>query len=169
MGVYRKTKTPATQQVYLTPQDIKGRYTDWFDPCPHPRPVWDGLQVSWGEHAFCNPPWGNIRPWVEKALQERERENGCVVHMLLPPATSTATWHDLIFPQATRIIFLRRYTPYLRVSDGKTVAMPSCIVTFDGQTSGRPGGVSLIGPEAQDQTGKAEFLSMIAAGRSDQH
>ena len=52
--------------------------------------------------------------------------------MLIPPATSTATWHDLIFPQATRIIFLRRYTPYLRVSDGKTVAMPSCIVTFDG-------------------------------------
>ena len=130
MGVvYRKKKAAPTQQVYLTPEDIKSRYTDWFDPSPHPRPAWDGLQVSWGKRAFCNPPWCNIRPWVEKALQERDK--GCVVHMLIPPATSTATWHDLIFPQASQIIFLRRYTPYLRVSDGKTVAMPSCIVTFD--------------------------------------
>ena len=134
MGVvYRKKKAAPTQQVYLTPEEIKSRYTDWFDPSPHPRPAWDGLQVSWGERAFCNPPWCNIRPWVEKALHERDE--GCAVHMLIPPATSTATWHDLIFPQASQIIFLRRYTPYLRVSDGKTVAMPSCIVTFDWQTS----------------------------------
>ena len=124
-------KAAPTQQVYLTPPDIKGRYADWFDPCPHPRSEWDGLQVSWGERAFCNPPWCDIRPWVQKALEERDK--GCVVHMLLPPATSTATWHDLIFPQATQVLFLRIYTPYLRVSDGKTVAMPSCIVTFDGQ------------------------------------
>ena len=129
MGVvYRKKKAAPTQQVYLTPEDIKSRYTDWFDPCPYPKPAWDGLQVSWGERVFCNPPWGNIRPWVEKALQERDK--GCVVHMLIPPATSTATWHYLVFPKASKTIFLRRYTPYLRVSDGKTVAMPSCIVTF---------------------------------------
>ena len=83
MGVvYRKKKAAPTQQVYLTPEDIKSRYTDWFDPSPHPRPAWDGLQVSWGERAFCNPPWCNIRPWVEKALQERDK--GCVVHMLTP-------------------------------------------------------------------------------------
>ena len=134
MGVVdRKKKTAPTQQVYLSPPDIKSRYVDWFDPCPHLRPAWDGLEVSWGQHAFVNPPWGNIRPWVEKALLERDK--GCVVHMLIPPATSTATWRDLIFPQSSQIIFLRRYTPYLRVSDGKTVAMPSCIATFDGQTS----------------------------------
>ena len=74
MGVvYRKKKVAPTQQVYLTPENIKSRYTDWFDLAPYPKPDWDGLEVSWGVHAFCNPPWGNIRPWVEQALLERER------------------------------------------------------------------------------------------------
>ena len=68
MTVYRKKKAAPTEQVYLTPLHIKGHYADWFDPCPHPHPPWDGLELSWGDRAFCNPPWCNIRPWVEKAL-----------------------------------------------------------------------------------------------------
>ena len=66
---------------------------------------------------------------VEKPLEERDK--GCVVHMLIPQATNTATWRDLVFPKASQLILLRRYTPYLRVNDGQTVVMPSCIVTFD--------------------------------------
>ena len=30
--VYHKKKAAPTQQVYLTPEEIKSRYTDWFDP-----------------------------------------------------------------------------------------------------------------------------------------
>ena len=56
------------EQVFLTPSSILKHYDGWFDPCPHPRPVdFNGLEMSWGEKAFVNPPWGNIRPWVEKS------------------------------------------------------------------------------------------------------
>jgi hypothetical protein len=47
---------------YLTPPDLKRRiYGKWdlnFDPCPYPRPEWDGLEVPWEGRAFVNPPYG---------------------------------------------------------------------------------------------------------------
>jgi hypothetical protein len=87
------------EQIFLTPASIMSRYEDWLDPCPHPRPEgFDGLAIDWGEKAFVNPPWGNIRPWVEKALLEREK--GCCVHMLIAAKPTTRVFQDIIFPNA---------------------------------------------------------------------
>lgn len=37
-------------------------------------PEQNGLTQSWnGERVFCNPPYSNIRPWIEKAWLEREK------------------------------------------------------------------------------------------------
>ena len=116
------------EQEYLTPECIASKYIDFFDPCPFPRPEWNGLQVEWGEKAFVNPPFRNVRPWVEKAITESQK--GCLVHMLIPPAVSTLAWHELIFPKAQEIIFLRRYVPYVRMQDKTTITLPSCIVIF---------------------------------------
>ena len=46
-----------------TPKHILEQYKDWFDPCPYPRPTWDGLTVDWLSHEkiFCNPPYNNIK------------------------------------------------------------------------------------------------------------
>ena len=85
------------EQIYLTPPSIKESYSGWFDPCPHPRPSWDGLEVDWEAKTFCNPPWRKIRPWVEKASKERTK--GKEVHLLLPASPNTAVFHDLIFPK----------------------------------------------------------------------
>ena len=41
-----------------------------FDPCPFPKPNWDGLRRDWGERNYCNPPYkprGTIAKWVDKA------------------------------------------------------------------------------------------------------
>ncbi len=125
----KKSLAPG-EQVYLTPAHIMDRYIDWYDPAPHPRPAdFDGLKVdSWGDKAFVNPPWRMIRPWVEKALEEREK--GCRVHMLLPATTTTRVFHDLIFPKG-EVEWLRGDVPFTRGADSKILRLSACLVKFD--------------------------------------
>ena len=115
------------EQIFLTPESIMSKYATFFDSCPHPEPSgFNGLEVGWGDKAFVNP-WGNIRPWVEKALLERE--NGCCVHMLLPAKPTTKVFQNIIFPNA-EVEWLRGRVPYLRLKDGKTVCLESCFIKF---------------------------------------
>ena len=116
------------EQFFLTPSKFLGNYEGWFDPCPHPRQHgFNGLDVSWGDKAFVNPPWGNIRPWVEKTILESGK--GCIVHMLLPAKPTTRVFHDLIFANAD-VEWIRGRVPYHRVKDNKTVELESCFVKF---------------------------------------
>ena len=57
----------------------------------------DGLVQSWaGERVWCNPPYSNIRPWVEKAWAENDAQ---LVVMLLPAnRTEQRWWQDDIEP-----------------------------------------------------------------------
>jgi phage N-6-adenine-methyltransferase len=56
----------------------------------------DGLASSWhGERVWCNPPYSDIRPWVEKML----RSNAQLVVMLLPAnRCEQSWWQDYIEP-----------------------------------------------------------------------
>ncbi len=48
----------------------------------------NGLDAPWiGERVFCNPPYSDIAPWVEKA--EREILDGCPLVVMLVPANRT--------------------------------------------------------------------------------
>jgi len=54
----------------------------------------DGLAQSWaGERVWCNPPYSDIEPWVEKAW--REWNNGADLIVMLLPANRTEQgwWH----------------------------------------------------------------------------
>jgi len=57
----------------------------------------DGLAQSWsGERVYCNPPYSNIRPWVEKANASTDAE---LIVMLLPAnRTEQLWWQQLIEP-----------------------------------------------------------------------
>jgi phage N-6-adenine-methyltransferase len=59
----------------------------------------NGLEQSWaGESVWCNPPYSDIRPWVEKAWAEHDRTR--VIVMLLPAnRTEQAWWQDLVEPR----------------------------------------------------------------------
>lgn len=61
----------------------------------------DGLAQSWaGERVYCNPPYSNIRPWVEKAWSE---SRAAQIVMLLPAnRTEQLFWQDLIEPYRDR-------------------------------------------------------------------
>lgn len=54
---------------------------------------------------FVNPPYSNPRPWIEKTIEETRNFADSVV-MLLPAATDTTWFHDLVLPHAD-VIFMR--------------------------------------------------------------
>ncbi len=89
------------------------------------QPGIDGLRGTWrGARAWCNPPFSNIRPWVEKAhISEAE------LVVMLVPATRTEQpwWQDLIEPyrdsgQGLSVRFLRRRPRFLK--DGVQMGSP---------------------------------------------
>lgn len=79
----------------------------------------DGLAQPWtGERVWCNPPYSNIRPWVEKALL---REAELAVLLLPANRTEQAWWQDLIEPERLagrlRVEFLRGRMRFIAARD----------------------------------------------------
>jgi phage N-6-adenine-methyltransferase len=66
----------------------------------------DGLQHGWGsERVWCNPPYSDIRPWVEKAWEEWDTwppdapATADLIVMLLPAnRTEQKWWQELVEP-----------------------------------------------------------------------
>lgn len=94
---------------WQTPRSLYQRLDDEFhfdfDPCPL-HAEFDGLQCEWGNVNFINPPYNRIdKPrFIQKAFEEWRKGKTCV--LLIPAATSTRQFHDLILPHA-EIRFLR--------------------------------------------------------------
>jgi site-specific DNA-methyltransferase (adenine-specific) len=96
-----------------------------FDPCPlSPVPDQDGLSMDWtGRHVYCNPPWSDIDPWVEKALASR-----CLTVFVLPARTDTG-WFHLLKDNGAELRFFRKRVHFVREgarvnpTDGTMVAV----------------------------------------------
>ena len=63
----------------------------------------DALTQNWGWRNWCNPPYSDITPWVEKAIDEMNR--GSLTAMLLPADTSVK-WFRLAFENCTECHFI---------------------------------------------------------------
>ena len=136
---------------YSTPQDLFDELNKEFnfqlDPCstdknakcfihytlPENPYLKCGLQRQWYHMGsiFVNPPYscGNIEKWVCKSYEESR--NGCTVVMLLPVTTGTAIWHDIIFPCAAEIRFLKGRVKFtLNGVEQGTPRFDSAIVIF---------------------------------------
>lgn len=70
-----------------------------FDPCPL-NADFDGLSIEWGKSNFVNPPYNRIlKPkFIQKAFEEWKKNKTCV--LLIPSATDTVQFHDLILPES---------------------------------------------------------------------
>ena len=56
----------------------------------------NGLLQSWaGENVFCNPPYSNLYPWLQKAAEEQK--NGAVSVFLIPARTDTQAFHEFVW------------------------------------------------------------------------
>jgi len=58
---------------------------------------WSGLNLPWRGRVWCNPPYSDIGPWVEHAI---DQSPWCETIAMLLPANRTeqAWWQDLIEP-----------------------------------------------------------------------
>jgi len=70
-----------------------------FDPCPI-YAEFDGLGIEWGQSNFINPPYNRVdKPkFIQKSFDEWKKGKTCV--LLIPSATGTKQFHDLILPNA---------------------------------------------------------------------
>ena len=66
---------------FSTPQWVLSMFEGAFDPCPFneewDESHYDGLKEDWPLEGriFVNPPYSNVTPWVEKALDTKFQSN----------------------------------------------------------------------------------------------
>lgn len=79
---------------WTSPKWILEEFKDYYDPCPL-RAKFDGLKKPWMKFNYCNPPYSDIRTWIEKAISESE--GGGITVMLLPARTDTRWFQELLY------------------------------------------------------------------------
>jgi DNA N-6-adenine-methyltransferase (Dam) len=70
-----------------------------FDPCPL-HADFDGLVAPWGKCNFVNPPYNKVDKPKFIAKARAEQLLGKTSVMLIPAATSTKQFHEVILPNA---------------------------------------------------------------------
>lgn len=79
---------------------------------------------------FCNPPYSNIKPWINKAIKETEK--GFTTVMLIPTPNGESHYHE-IFVHATSITFISGRIAFYNPNLNKHVSgnsRGSCVVEF---------------------------------------
>lgn len=66
----------------------------------------DALSQPWTGRVWVNPPYSNPRPWISAAVSAVQSGDARRVVMLLPAATDTAWFHELVLPYAD-VVFMK--------------------------------------------------------------
>lgn len=134
-----------TSDKWATPwpvlRDLEQRFGGFdLDPCCEPHtakaPTFytvedDGLSKPWFGNVFVNPPYSNPRVWCERALEATSTSEAAVVVMLLPCATDTAWFHEIVWPNA-ELHFIRGRVRFLgwRGTPLPSPRAPSLVAVF---------------------------------------
>lgn len=134
---YNNGLNTSIRHDYATPDHIydplHAEFGFTLDPCcthenaktkRHYTPDENGLMQEWGGVVFMNPPYGDIKAWMAKALSESKK--GATVVCLVPSRTSTAWWHD--YAMKGEIRFIRGRIKF--VGEKHNAPFPSAIVVF---------------------------------------
>jgi len=94
-----------------------------------------GLVIPWFRRVWLNPPYGKgeIERWAEKAYGETAAGRCSRVVMLLPAKTETRWFHELVWPRASFVIFIKRRVRFVD-GTGKSSGSPtfgSMLAVFD--------------------------------------
>lgn len=88
----------ATPTDFYKQLDTEFNFT--FDPCPL-NSTFNGLTINWYGNIYINPPYSNIRPFLEKGIKEFNKGNAKVLVFLIPARTDTRYFHDIIYDTHT--------------------------------------------------------------------
>jgi len=88
---------------WATPLWVQDFLGDYFDPCPL-NDNWevDGLKLEWKDRTYCNPPFSNPLPWVEKAIEENKK--GKQIIMMLN-VDMTTKWFRKLLDNGVKLIY----------------------------------------------------------------
>jgi phage N-6-adenine-methyltransferase len=123
-----------TPQVFF--DELNERFDFTLDPCAtdenHKGKKYftakeNGLLQSWqGHRVFCNPPYSEIKLWVEKSVKEK-----AFTVLLIPARTDTRWFHEFIYRKDyATILFIKGR---LKFGNSKNSApFPSMIVEIFG-------------------------------------
>lgn len=120
----KKSDDWSTPKDFYNELDKEFNFT--FDPCPL-RGTEDGLQKDWFGNVFINPPYSNIKGFLEKGLEELNKGNATTLVYLVPARTDTKWFHDYVYNKAE----IRFIKGRLKFGESKNSApFPSMLVIF---------------------------------------
>jgi len=134
-----KAFTSSYNDEYGTPiklfRELDAKYHFTLDPCAsdlnhkcekYYTKEQDGLIKSWkDERVFCNPPYSDIKRWVQKCYAERN--NAQIIVMLIYARTGTNYFHEYIYHTA-ELVFLKGRITFEGSND--RAPMPSMLVIY---------------------------------------
>tara|TARA_R110000850_G_scaffold232432_1_gene357137 strand:+ start:35 stop:520 length:486 start_codon:yes stop_codon:yes gene_type:complete len=80
--------------------------------------VKNALISDWGTSNWCNPPYSNINPWVDKAISEYEKGNTTV---MLVPSDTSVKWFKKAFDSCSEVRFISGRISFINCETGKPV------------------------------------------------
>jgi phage N-6-adenine-methyltransferase len=95
----------------------------------------NSLMQPWRRFNWCNPPYSNITPWVEKAALEANCENATV--MLLPADFSTQ-WFKLVWNASSEILIINRRIKFVGASSSPKFASFFCLISPNASMMAQP-------------------------------
>jgi hypothetical protein len=131
------------KEEWLTPKFIIENLCKFdLDPCSPQNPPFkiadkiytekeNGLLQNWEGLVFCNPPYGNKTiHWIKKAADHKK----CIC--LIFARTDTKLFQDIIFKNATSILFIKGRLKFLNIKGEETgtAGAPSCLISFNFET-----------------------------------
>ena len=133
MSTENKSFTPESiRDLWQTPKEIfntlNKEFNFNFDVCAsHENKLvetcyWtaedDALIQNWGLTNWCNPPYSDIGPWVDKAASEHEQ--GCTTVMLVPADTSVK-WFKRAYDSCNEVRFISGRISFINADTQKPV------------------------------------------------
>ena len=118
---------------WYTPREIIDALGPFdLDPCAPMKPLWptatvmynkadDGLAREWQGRVWLNPPYS--QPLLDRFVRRMARHNNGIA--LLFNRLDNKLFHDVIFPTASAMLFLRHRIRFYR-PDGSRGASPGC-------------------------------------------
>lgn len=128
--IKQNNKKTSDKDNYHTPKILYDAFMEkqYMDPCPYdPNFIINALTIEWGEKCFVNPPYSNIEPFVDKALDEIKMGKTKICYFLVPSNTGTK-WFRKLVQNCHKIIF---FTERLKFNDGKYGAtFDTCLISI---------------------------------------